>query len=98
MKDWLINIGVKTAGPSAVRGAILGLSGWLIAKNGLLSAYGVVSDAAAHTTTIYWDKCSIAIVAALPAILAGVIKLTQHQTTAIATGTPLASQDPTKGA
>ena len=66
---------------SAIRGAILGLSGWLLAKEGALTAFGIVSDAAAHTTTVYWDKLSSALVIGLPALIAGVIKLTQHQAT-----------------
>lgn len=80
MKDWLINFGLKTFGPSAARGAVLGIAGWLMARENLLSAFGVVSDAAAHTTIIYWDKVSLALIAALPAIGAGLIKVTQRQT------------------
>lgn len=79
LKDWLVEVGVKKMGPSAIRGAILGLSGWLIAKQGLLATYGVVSDAAAHTTVIYWDKLNVALVALLPAMLAAAIKLANHQ-------------------
>lgn len=78
MKDWLINVGLKTFGPSAIRGGVLGLAGWLMARENLLSVFGVVSDATAHTTTIYWDKLSIALIAALPAIGAGLIKVTQQ--------------------
>lgn len=65
-------------GPSAIRGAILGISGWLIAKDGLLSQYGVISDSVAHTTTIYWDKLDMALVLAVPAVLAAVIKMVNH--------------------
>jgi hypothetical protein len=83
MKNWLIEVGLKTMGPSAVRGAILGIAGWLLAREGALSAFGIISDAAAHTTTIYWDKVSIALIAALPAIGAAVIKMTQHQGTQV---------------
>ena len=85
MKEWLLEVGVKTFGPSAIRGAILGISGWLLAKEGALSAFGIVSDAAAHTTIIYWDRLSMALIVGLPAIIAGVIKATQHQATQIIT-------------
>lgn len=78
-KEWLLEVAVKKMGPSAVRGAILGVSGWLIAKQGLLSAYGVLSDSTAHTTTIYWDKLNMALVLALPAGLGAVIKMLNHQ-------------------
>lgn len=84
IKNWLIEMGVKTAGPSAVRGAILGISAWLLAKDNVLSAYGIVSDASAHTTTIYWDKVSVALVLGLPAAIAAVIKVANsHAASAI---------------
>lgn len=83
-KTWLIEIGIKTAGPSAIRGAILGISAWLLAKENVLSAYGIVSDAALHTTTIYWDKVSVALVLGLPAAIAAIIKVgNKHANTAI---------------
>ena len=85
VKDWLLEVGVKTFGPSAIRGAILGISGWLLAKEGVLSSFGIVSDATAHTTTIFWDKLSVALIVGLPAIIAGVIKTTQHQATQLIT-------------
>jgi len=97
MKDWLLNVGLKTFGPSALRGAILGIAGWLMARGNMLSSFGIVSDAAAQTTTIHWQQLSIAVIAAFPAVLAGLIKMTQHQVTAVATGTPLSSTNPTQG-
>src|SRR5262245_41349917 len=50
LKVWLVEVGVKKMGPSAIRGAILGLFGWLMTKEGLLASFGIVSDATAHTT------------------------------------------------
>lgn len=88
LKTWALEIGIKKLGPSAIRGAVLGIASWLIAKDGLLSSYGIVSDAAAHTTTIHWDQVSTALIVGLPAIIAAVIKLTQHTTTAVITGAP----------
>jgi hypothetical protein len=82
--DWLEKVGLTQFGPSAVRGAILGIAGWLLTKNGMLSHWGIVSDAAAHTTTIYWNELSVAAIAGLPAVIAGVVKLLQyHGTNAI---------------
>lgn len=83
MKDWLMEVGVKTFGPSAIRGAILGVSGWLLMKNNALAPFGIVSDAAQHLTTIYWDKLSVAAITALPAIIAGAVKMVQHQGTQV---------------
>lgn len=78
MKAYFIEVIVGKLGPSAIRGAILGAIGWLVAKNGLLAVYGIVSDASAHTTTIYWDKLSLFLITGLPAVTAAVIKLLNH--------------------
>lgn len=79
LKNWFLEVVLKKMGPSAIRGAILGLSGWLITKNNLLEAFGVFSDPTAHVTVINWDKLSLALVALLPAFLAAFIKLINHQ-------------------
>jgi hypothetical protein len=79
MKNWLVEVGVKTFGPSAVRGAVLGIAGWLMAKEGMLAPFGIVSDAVAKTTTIYWEQLSAAIILGLPALIAGIVKLTQRE-------------------
>lgn len=93
LKTWLIEMGIKTAGPSAIRGAILGISAWFMAKDNMLSAYGIVSNATLHTTTIYWDKVSVALILGLPAAIAAVIKVTNtHAAAAIKP-----SETPTQG-
>lgn len=79
IKGWLLEVGLKKLGPSAIRGAVLGLSGWLIAREGLLAPFGIVSDAVTHTTTIYWDRLNLALIASFPALLAAAIKLVNHQ-------------------
>ena len=86
MKEYLLEVGLKTLGPSAIRGAILGIAGWLLVKNDLLAPFGIISDAAAQTTTIHWKDLSTASIAALPAVIAAVIKLFQHHTTTIIKG------------
>jgi hypothetical protein len=86
MKDYLLEVGVKTLGPSAIRGAILGIAGWILVKNDLLSPFGIISDATQHITTIHWDQLSTASIAALPAVIAAIIKLVQHHTTPIIKG------------
>lgn len=70
LKAWL----VETWGPSAIRGAVLGLFGILIAHTEILSKFGIVSDAAAQTTTIHWKVASNVIVPIVIAVLAGFIK------------------------
>lgn len=97
IKSWLINVGLKEIGPSAIRGVILGASGWLAMRNGLLSNFGVVSDAASHTTTIHWDQLSIVAIAGLPAIGAAVIKILNYHASAAITGTPQSGSTPLPG-
>ena len=93
LKVWLLEVGLKKLGPSAIRGAVLGLASWFIAKEGLLSSYGIVSDAVAKTTTIHWAQVSDALIVGLPALIAIILKLTSHTTVAVAKGQPI-SGDP----
>lgn len=93
LKVWFLQVAVKQLGPSAIRAAVLGVASWFIAKEGLLASYGIVSDAAAKTTTIHWTQVSDALIVGLPALIAVIIKLTQHTTTAVVTGAPI-SGDP----
>jgi hypothetical protein len=79
MKDLLIRWGLQEAGPSAVRGAILGAAAWLAAKNGMLEPFGI--QTINGVTTIVWAKVSIAAIAGLPAIAAALIKLFQYHGT-----------------
>lgn len=81
MKDWLIEVVVQKGGPSAIRGAVLGLIGWLAVKENIIP--GVHTDTATHITTIAWDQVSAWAIAGLPAITAAVIKMFQHQTQTI---------------
>lgn len=89
LKEWLIETALNKMGPSAIRGAVLGVFGWVLIRNGLLAPYGIVSDAVTHTTTIHWDQLSGWAIAALPALLAAIIKGVQHTgTKAIKKGEP----------
>jgi hypothetical protein len=93
MKNWLIQLAIKELGPSAIRAAILGILGWLITKSSILSAWGVVSDVSTHTTVIYWDKVSSALIVGLPIILAVVIKFLHRGTAdAVAQQAPTATK------
>lgn len=84
-KDWLLEAGLKTAGPSAIRGSILGIVGWLAMKQNFLMGLGIVTDPTEHITIIHWDQLSTWAIAALPAVAAGLIKLFQHTGTTIMT-------------
>lgn len=78
IKKWAIEIAIKKFGPSAVRGAILGISGFVAAKHELLAPLGIIYDAATHILTVNFDKLSLWAVAGLPAVGAGVIKIMNH--------------------
>lgn len=94
LKVWFLQVAVKQLGPSAIRAAVLGAASWFIARQGILAGYGIVSDAAARTTTVYWDKVSDALIVGLPAIIAIVIKLTQHTTVAAVIGSRIGGDPP----
>lgn len=78
IKLWLIEVGIKKFGPSAVRGAILGIGGWVVAKEGILAPLGILYDQTTHILTIHLDTLSIWAVAGLPALGAGLIKVANH--------------------
>lgn len=81
MKTWLLEVGLKTFGPSAIRGAVLGIGTFIAAKAGMLSAFGVMYDSATHILTVNLDHLQLALVALIPAIGAGLIKATQTTAT-----------------
>lgn len=86
LKTWIIDVLIKKFGPSFIRGAILGLAGFIAAKEGLLAHFGVVYDAASHIVTVNLDTLNIGLVALIPAIGGGVIKvLNHHADTAVKT-------------
>lgn len=78
LKEWLIEVAVKKMAPSAIRGAILGIFSWVLAKQGALAAFGIVADQASHTITIHLDQLSMFLIAGLPAALAAGIKMVNH--------------------
>lgn len=92
LKGYLINVAIKKFGPSAVRGAILGLGTWLATKEGFLTALGILYDKTTHIVTINLDTLSIWAIAGLPAIGAGVIKVLNHHADEVAA--PLVAKTP----
>lgn len=75
MKTWLIEVAIKRMGPSAIRGAILAVSGFLVAKAGVLSGYGVNYDEATKTISVNLAHIeSILTVLVASGGLAGLIK------------------------
>ena len=94
IKQFLIEVAVKKMGPSAIRGACLGLIGWLAMKNNLVP--GVHTDAVSHVTTIAWDQVSGWLIAGIPAGLAAVIKLVNHSAASVITTSGTTPATPTK--
>ncbi len=78
LKQWMVEVAVKKMGPSAIRGAIIGIFSWILAKQGALAAFGIVADQATHTVTIHLDQLSMVLIAGLPAALAAAIKMVNH--------------------
>jgi hypothetical protein len=87
LKEWIIEVAVKKMWPSAIRGAILGIVGWMVVRNDILAPFGITSDAIQHTTTIYWDKLQTALIVGLPAAVAAIIKLLNHHADSLFTQT-----------
>jgi hypothetical protein len=83
--DWIIDILIKKGGPSFIRGAVLGIFGWILAKQGALATFGIIADQASHTITIHLDQLNMALIAGLPAIMAAIIKIVNHQASAVVT-------------
>ena len=77
-KGWLLDVLIKKAGPSAIRGALLGLGGWIAAKSGILGTFGVAYDSAHQIITLDLNTLNIALVALLPAVGAAAIKILNH--------------------
>ena len=78
IKLYVTEVLIKKLGPSALRGAILALTTFLIAHADMLGNWGVIYDGSAHTITLNLDKLSIALVLGLPALIAAVLKLISH--------------------
>lgn len=75
IKSWII----ETWGPSAIRGAVLGIGGILIAHAAVMAKFGVFYDAATHIVTIHLTTLSDFIIPIAVGIVAGFIK-TGHVT------------------
>lgn len=84
VKGWLIDIAIKKFGPSAIRGAVLGIAGFFAARHEILEPLGIMFDAATNILTVDFNKVSVWAIAALPAIGAGVIKVLNHEGNVVA--------------
>jgi hypothetical protein len=87
-KLWVVDVLIKKLGPSALRGALLALTTFLIAHANILGSYGVIYDAATGTITLNLGKLSMALILGLPALIAAILKLTSHSASEVVLSTP----------
>lgn len=73
-----MDVAIKKFGPSAIRGAILGLCGLLAARSEILAPMGIIYDQATRVLTVHFDQVSLWAMLLLPAVGAGAIKVLNH--------------------
>lgn len=88
LKTWLIRVGLQKMGPSAIRAAIAGFAGLLIAKAGLLEQYGVVYDQATHVLSLHLDKLQAWLTVSGLGLITAIFAATQHHAVATVEGKP----------
>lgn len=82
LKKWLLEVGLKQMGPSAIRGVILFIIGWLGAHAGILDKIGGHYDPASHLVTLNLDALQTWLEGAgLTAGSAALIKMFQYHAT-----------------
>lgn len=75
MKTWLLEVAIKRMGPSAVRGIVLAIGGFFVAKAGVLSGYGINYDETTRTISVNLAHLeSVLTVLVASGGLAGIIK------------------------
>lgn len=60
LKEWLLEVGIKKMGPSALRAGFLAVGGFIAAKAGMFSSFGVVYDKVNHLITIDLNQLNAA--------------------------------------
>lgn len=90
LKTWLIQVGIKTAGPSGIRAMIQAIVAFFIVHGNALAQWGVTTTG--HVTTIDWDKAGVVLIGLLP-MLAMAIKTGQFHAGAFLTGAPQSGAD-----
>lgn len=93
LKTWLVEVGIKKMGPSAIRAALAAFVGYLMAHANLLAQYGIVYDKA--TDTIFWHLTTLREWADISGLglIAAAFMAAQHHTVAAVTGAPQTGAD-----
>ena len=87
-KLWLVNVGLKQMGPSLIRAAVAWAIALVAAHQGMLTTFGVVYDATAHTLTLHIDTLQGWLLGGGLGLVTAFLTAAQHHTTATITGAP----------
>lgn len=88
IKIWLVQVGIKKLGPSAIRAAIAGLVALLVAHANMLKDFGIVYDDALKTVTLHLNELSVWLSVTGLGLVTAFLRAGQHQVEAIVKGTP----------
>ena len=87
-KLWLVNVGIKQMGPSLIRAAVAWAVAIVAAHQGMLTTFGVIYDASAHTLTLHIDTLQGWMLGGGLGLITAFLTAAQHHTTAVVTGAP----------
>jgi hypothetical protein len=85
-KLWLVNVGLKKMGPSLIRAAVAWAVAVVAAHQGMLTTFGVIYDASAHTLTLHIDTLQGWMLGGGLGLITAFLTAAQHHTTAVVTG------------
>jgi hypothetical protein len=78
MKDWLIQVGIKKFGPSAIRAAVAAFIAFVVANRGMLESFGVFYDDVTNILTIHLNTATSGIILFTMASIGGLVKVLNH--------------------
>lgn len=88
LKIWAIEVGVKKLGPSAIRAAVAGLVGLLVAHANLLEQFGIVYDSTLKTVTLHLDSLTTWLTVTGLGLITATLRAAQHHGEAVIKGAP----------
>lgn len=88
IKIWLLNVGLRQMGPSAIRAAIAALVGLLVAHSGMLEKLGIVYIAASEDIVIHLTTLKAWLGVTGIGLITALLTAAQHHTVAAVKGEP----------
>src|SRR4051812_42839098 len=88
IKAWLIQVGIKKMGPSAIRAALAAFIGIVMAHAGMLEKFGIVYDQASNTLMLHLTALQQWADVTGLGLLAAAFMAAQHHAGAAVTGAP----------